>query len=271
MHRLERNAHEIGLHAMHLENKIEEKNALEEKCLIQKEIFGEAWHGGGGGDYFLGHPSVKAAMEAGMLYTELAPTIYDFPTSGFPALHPNGLVATENIIGITHTASTDTSIRKGMGLHKLNWVKELLRHEYHCVLLNHPDKNFHRLKAWVDEFSEDDRVDWTCFQLAHWWKRTHQRNNLRITRINQPSEDSVWAVESAFRIDDLELRISSNDEAVWGVDLDFGQGPKPAHWEYASEKDSRFIRIRANLEPNTSVRILIKKCQPAQDRLQFCK
>lgn len=259
LRRAEEAGYENGLHAMRLGQKLEEKKEIESHLGKQSRIYGENWHGGGGGDYWIGQPSVKAAMEAGMHYTELMPTIYDFPYSAFPALDRQGHVYCDRIVGLTHTCSVDAGTRKSIGIYKLEWMLELAKCGYYCMLLNHPDANFEKFRSWIEALPEEGRLDWTCAEVAKWWIATHQRERLAISKVLSGAERLVFELLSKDKVEDLELRLPLKDRCISSVEIDSGGGSEPTSWCYGLNSQLPELRIKVNLSPNTPKSIIVRK------------
>mgnify|MGYP000583822654 CR=1 FL=1 len=205
---IEKAGHEIGLHAMRLDQKKNERVSIETHIADNKRVYGESWHGGGGGDFWIGHPSVESAINAGLKYTELMPTVYDFPYSGFPVLEKNGHLKCEKIIGITHTSCLDDGTRKGPSIYKLDWLISQASKGYYCHLLNHPDINFAKLKSWVKKLDTlGKRVNWSCSKVANWWAATHRRESLKIQKCRNANFCWTFRLTSRQQVEDLEIQV----------------------------------------------------------------
>lgn len=233
---------EVGLHARFMGKKTEELRALKSKLKENITISGENCHGGGGGDYWLGYLSVKAAKENGFLYTEFMPTIYNFPYCQFPYVDTQGVVRSINMVGITHAASADTLRRKVHN--RLLFARTIALAKGHCMILNHPDVNFEKLKQWVAELP-DNRVNWTCSQVAHWWRKTHCHERLEIRRIFSDSKEICFSITANEPIVDLELRFAIDARKVNRVLLEKEGVSKAIEWE--TRDDGLFYEIGIRL------------------------
>jgi hypothetical protein len=254
--------HENGLHAMRLERKIKEKAEIEKHFTDRKVVHGENWHGGGGGDYWIGQPSVKAAIEAGMAYTELMPTIYDFPYAGFPALDRKGRLYSNRIVGLTHTCCVDAGTRKGVGIYKLEWMLELAQNGYFCMLLNHPDVNFETFQQWVSALPQKGRLDWNCSQVAQWWRATHTKEGLNIRGVANQEGQFSYELLAKETITDLELNFIYPAHQITEVIVDTGGDKYTPEWQKDDGNAITVVRIRLNLTSDIPSRLNIVISKP---------
>lgn len=224
--------HEIALHSVRLDRKSLELELLDR--VASTPVSGEAIHGSGDG--WLGHLSVRAAADAGLLYTELAPPIADVPYARYPWIDRSGRVGSEHIVGVTYNISIESKVgtapgsEGGPGLYR--------------QLLNHPDLNFDRLSNWIDHLPEGPRVEWTCEQVARWWRATHAQGSLSIRHLESENRSLLVEVSSRERLDGLELRLPCDPATVAAVTLDGAD----AEWETLDEPEHRGIRVRLDLE-----------------------
>ena len=255
---LEQSGYEIGLHSMKLKSKKEEITKIQKTLNRQVKVFGEAFHGGGGGDYWQGYTSVKSAINAKLDYTEGVPTIYNFPYSSYPVLNNNGSIGKEEIICLTHNASTDKGSRKGAIVYRPECLPELSLNGFYCLILNHPDINFDKFRKILDQLPKEQRISWTCCQTALWWKSTHQKNNLRIEKLDDTINHIIYQIRSKLPIQDLEIRLSLSAEVTTSVQIFEENRQYSTEWE-SIDNGFKGIRIRVNLSPDTPVKLVIQR------------
>jgi hypothetical protein len=233
---------EIALHAVRIAEKRRELELVGQA--VVSPILGEAIHGSG--DAWVGHSSVRAAVEAGLLYTELSPPIADRPYARYPVLSADGLVDSEKIIGVTYNVSIEGKLGAQPGSEGGPGV--------YRQLLNHPDLNFDRLKRWIDALPADKRVDWTCEQVARWWQATHVAGNLSISGARDAERRGLRLVlTSRHRVEDLELRVPCRPDDVVGVSIDGSE----AEWLRLVEPEHTGIRVRLTLDPDTPRSVVV--------------
>ncbi|WP_395022701.1 hypothetical protein [Dongia sp.] len=179
IHLQERAGHEIALHSMKVDDKSSELKRLAATLSIQSGIYGECQHGGGGGDYWLGHPNVETSHESGLLYSESNSCLYDFPHR-WSWVDDQGCLRFYDIICMSHDLSVD---RPRPSPEHTGWnsprLKCMVRNSGHIMVLNHPDAFLDRLMEIVDEeLPAEGRLDWNCRQVAEWWRATHCREHV---------------------------------------------------------------------------------------------
>jgi hypothetical protein len=177
----ERAGHEVALHAMKFDNKGAELERLTAALSTQPGIYGECQHGGGGGDYWLGHPNVQTSHDNGLLYSEGNSCLYGFPYR-WPWLDDEGAVRFYDIVCMSHDVSVDkprpSPTSPGWNSGRLRCMRG---NSGHIMVLNHPDAYLDRLVEIVDqEFPADGRLDWNCRQVAEWWRATHSREHVGV-------------------------------------------------------------------------------------------
>lgn len=172
---------EIALHALKTESKMAEIKKLSETERFKVNVAGESFHGAGG-DFWLGLPSVKAAKECNLAYTEMVPGIVNFPFTQFPVIHADYTVSTiKNIVSITHNASTDATCEtRKPESGDLDIVREKLELGWYVNLLNHPDINIDKLDLWLSQLMRESTLNMSAIDVAHWWRSTHSIGNLQI-------------------------------------------------------------------------------------------
>lgn len=241
--------HEIGLHSVRLDRKPQELEHVSRA--FSGRILGEAVHGSGDG--WLGHLSVRAAVEAGLLYAELAPPVADTPYARYPVLESDGRVGAERIVGVTYNISIESKLgdepgsEGGPGLYR--------------QLLNHPDLNFDRLRGWVEALPGEAHLSWTCEEVARWWRATHSEGGLSVRHLS--GEDTVlrFEVEATEPVEDLELRLPCRPEGVAEVSVD----EDAAEWSAFDEPEYGGIRIRLSLSARASRTIAVRYAEGAPE------
>jgi len=214
MGHIEECGQEIGLHTMKIEKKKEELQNIEKFLETQNKIYGECLHGGGGGgDYWIGYPVIKKAIEGGLEYTEGLSTIYDYPHR-FPVMTAEGHIELGDILVTSHSRSVDAFPKENKKKFDtlLKRSLEYVNNGYYFMLLNHPDKNFESLVEFIHSLPPE-RVDWTCRQTVQWWNKTHCRENLTIER--EVEEDSIFFhIYAKEDVEDLKIcfHISREDK-----------------------------------------------------------
>ena len=225
--RQEAAGHEIALHALKHEDKERELAAVTTCLTRQQRICGEFIHGGGGGEYWLGHPSVEAARKAGLTYGEGMSTYYDYPYR-FPFLAADGRVCIEPLISLSHSMSLDLAAPEGGG-DTWPWpqhrVEAALHNGFYLMVLNHPDKHLNRLRQLLSELPAQGRLNWTCKQVAEWWHATHRRDGLSLARDGQSADARVYVVQADQDVEDLALRLVGMEARE--AHMDDGTGGRP--------------------------------------------
>jgi hypothetical protein len=236
-------SHEIALHAIRVDNKARELDVL--KAAVSRPILGEAIHGAGDG--WLGYLGIRAAIHAGLLYTELAPSIADCPYARYPWVDAEGRIGSDRIIGVTYNISIDGRLgtqpgsEGGPGLYR--------------QLLNHPDLNFDRLKNWVEALPVDGRINWTCEQVARWWRATHSVGQLTFRHAPQTSAEELrFEVAALERIDDVELRLPCSASAVSSITVDADE----AEWAQLTDPEYPGIAIRISVKPGIAKSVTVR-------------
>jgi hypothetical protein len=255
---------EVALHALKHNDKGTELRALQETLHSRNGVYGECLHGGGGGgEYWLGYPSVRAAVDNGLQYTEGVSTIYNYPHV-FPYLLEDGRITTEDIVTISHSMSVDTGVvRKGEAIRDPNRLFEFINNSFYVVLLNHPDVFYGRLETLISLLPKDGRVDWTCKQVVDWWNATHRKENLLISKIEETPLESVYTItaKNAHGLaDPLEIRFPY-----------FGRGTiaevSSVHGEQVTEQGiwenrltgHKYFRVRLDLKDSSPIKLVVKK------------
>jgi hypothetical protein len=229
--------HEVGLHSVRWGRKQAEHAQLRRAVSRGTLIVGEAYHGAG--DSWLGHPSVHEAVEDGLVYTELVPTVCDLPYWRHPRLESDGLIGFDPIVGITYNASVDGQLghlpdtQCGPGLYR--------------QLLNHPDLNFDRLALQLDALPPGVRLNWTCEQVATWWMATHRREALQVSQISRTPRELHYRLIAAAAIDDLELRLNVSPDRVIEIVADSDEKATALEFSRLEVPELDGIRIRASI------------------------
>jgi hypothetical protein len=232
----------VALHAVRLDDKHRELSIV--GGAVSTPITGEAIHGAG--DAWLGHLTVRAAVEAGLRYSELAPSVADCPYAGYPWVGADGLVGAERIIGVTYNISIEGRLgvrpgsEGGPGIYR--------------QILNHPDLNFDRLSGWVEALPDEPRVDLTCEQLAGWWQATHVSEALNIVHRGAGPQELRFLVSAVAGAQDLELRIPCPPGSVSAVIIDGAD----AEWGELDEPEQSGIRVRLSLPAGGRSEVLVR-------------
>jgi hypothetical protein len=235
--------HEVALHSVWLDQKERELTILARA--VSRPMAGEALHGAG--DSWLGHLSVRAAVDAGLFYTELAPPIADSPYARYPWIDAEGVVDAERIVGVTYNISIDGMLGTKPGS---EGGPRLYRQ-----LLNHPDINFDRLRNWVQSLPAEPRVDWTCDQVARWWRATHAEGGLSIRHVAGEDPDTTqFELTSPVALTDVELRIPGPPGSLESVWLDGSE----AEWAELAEPEHPGVRVRVSLEPDRARTVALR-------------
>lgn len=221
IHQMEDAGHEIGLHAMrhNTSAKIGEIKVLSSCLKKQDSIVGEFVHGGGGGEYWLGWPSVDAAEKAGLSYCEKVSTLYGFPYF-FPYVDEQGLVKISPIVALSHSVSVDRHNDTSERPWNKARIDNIISCGYHLMILNHPDQYLERLKLIVSDVPSQRRLDWTAQQVAEWWKKTHGGN---LVLLSQATDAGVHCkVVAPVDIEGLQILVfdpSVNAYVPWALSL----------------------------------------------------
>jgi hypothetical protein len=237
--------HEVALHAVRIDQKPRELARVGRT--VATPIAGEAIHGAG--DAWLGHLTVRAAIEAGLIYTELAPPIADCPYAGYPWVDADGRVGAERIIGITYNISIEGKLgvtpgsEGGPGIYR--------------QLLNHPDLNFDRLTGWIAALPDEPHIAWTCAQLARWWGATHVAGALTIRHIDSEPDRLQFVIEASDAVEDLELRIPCSAATVSEVTVNGA----PAEWGELGEPEHAGIRVRLTLTARAPGAVVVRSAR----------
>lgn len=252
MRALQKANHEIGLHSLRLNDKPNELAAVTCGLDCQEKIYGEQYHGGGGGDYWIGHPTIVSAIDAGLLYTEFVATINDLPYAAFPSLLPDGRIGKEEIVGTTRFLSVDNAARltKDIREARINWLSELANNGFHCTVLNHPDANLEELAHWVAQLPRDGRLNWSYLEVSKWWQATHTRNALKVVQKN-----GKIVIKSSDTIDGLSLLIEAGDSGIGEILVEPESAPNSFEWE----KIEFGKKIRLDIQAGETVTITFEK------------
>jgi hypothetical protein len=253
---------EIGLHAMKVDRKPEEITKLNSNLQGGEPVSGETWHGGGGGDYWIGPSSVKSAIGAGLSYTELMPTILDFPYNGLPIVGADGKIEVERIIGVTYNCSTDAGVIRKNLRPKISWMQELISNGYYCMLLNHPDSNLEVLQSWVERCPAAHRQNFSCKELARWWSSTHDKKNLMVHRISDERADLKFSLWSKEKIIDLCLRVHIGDVEVRRAKLYANEKEYEVEWKSPPVGEGQQIEMSLNLSAQQNHIVEIEADKP---------
>ncbi len=265
----ERLKHEVGLHAMKLTEKEKEISKIN-RYLTSQKVYGETYHGGGGGDYWLGFPSVLKAKEVKLLYTEGVPTIYDLPYYGFPFLDQKGSIEKIPIVLLSHSTSVDHHVRKKSAFYKKKFLKFLASNSFYICLLNHPDINFETLKEWINELPLE-RINWSCKEVAEWWQATHNKNSLNFKKIEDTKEKVTYEITSRNKINDLQVNFFIPQDFYQNdIKVEINNNMK-IDFECENFLSAKLIKIKLNLEPNTSSKLTIhRKRTPKYEEVYNC-
>jgi len=209
--RLREVEHEIGLHAQSIAGKAGEIAVLTRVAGTQ--VAGETWHGGA--EFWRGHASVAAAVDAGLAYTEGVPSIMDFPHR-FPVMLDDGTIACEELCCLTHNFSIDDGVTRKRPHVRDAVLLERRAEAGHClIVLNHPDLNFEAMESLMKRFAGARAWCATAAEIARWWQSTHHRAVFKLTRVT----DNEFELETTHPITGLGLELVSADRAVRAVDL----------------------------------------------------
>lgn len=244
--------HEIGLHALRVYDKKNEISNVSSVLTEQERIYGEQYHGGGGGDYWIGYPSIVASIDANLSYTEHVSTIHNYPYYSFPRVDEAGIVSTVGIVGTSHTFSVDNPANFDPEFKKMRQEKllEYSANGFNCVILNHPDINLEELKDWVNHMPVSNRLNWNCMQMANWWRATHSIDSLKLG-----ATPEGLAVSSEYPIEDLQIDISNFRRGVSKVEL-MTCDAKPIELEF-KYLSSCVLSIRVSIAAATQYEIRI--------------
>lgn len=251
--------HEVGLHAVRIKDKPAECLMIEQEIGPGHDVVGECTHGGFGSDGWLGYPNIVAARDTGFLYTEHLP-VYDFPYR-FPSLQPDGTIATEPIIGISHSIGIDSMLRASPDIEALRRTfLPFLSNGFHCLIINHPDLHVDELMQFLDSLPTERRLDWTCRQVADWWRKTHIRRNLKVERIEETPQWCRFRVVSRNGVSGLTLEISS-DVGEKPPAIRVGCGPELAIPEVEERAFpwKQVTRVRLDLKENEPIEVQIER------------
>ncbi len=234
---------EVGLHSVQLGRKRLEAAAVA-RHLAAAPLVGEAAHGSAS-DYWLGAPSVVAAVDAGFAYAEMVPDCRGRPYAGFPMLRPDGVVTVlRGLVGITRSDSVDhlsavATVHDEVRRREL--VTEWIAQGGHVCLLNHPDINFQALVDYVDGLPQQGRLDWTQAQVATWWGATHDSAAVAIDKLRAGPEGLVFALRFDRGARKVVLALSTGGRKVSDCRLD----GLPAAWRNAADGEALEVVIDA--------------------------
>lgn len=150
MRRLSLEGHEVGVHALKLDRKSEERAVIETSADVT--VWGETYHGAGA-DYTYGGRTASMSVDAGYAYAELNPFNYDARSVVFPVVNEQlDIELLTDCANVTFAYSTDAapSSRKASVTATPDFALALLKAGYSVTALNHPDMNFDKLTAFMD-------------------------------------------------------------------------------------------------------------------------
>jgi len=232
MARIKDRGFENGLHAMHLARKREEIAAVESALPSGMKVYGESYHGGGGGDYWRGPSSVMDATEAGLHYSELSSNLPVLPSTGFPMMKKDGTIYLSRIVGLTNLCSVDEGVRRRtMNLIDFESIRQMANSGAYLTILNHPDINFEELCRWVEHTPQKGRLNWTCARVARWWRVTHDRSSVDLGNIEKRKGKII--LNAKFKYDSEEqicLRLLINGASCTRVQTRFGGRIVDTNW-----------------------------------------
>ena len=204
------NKHENALHSLRIQNKKQDKETVENASSNPFEIKGECSHGGGGGDNWIGAPSVFSAYDAGLSYTEPA-WCMNRPSASFPHINENMELCTTPIVGMTRPTSVDNKALFSNADEVTSRVKYILSKGDHCLLLNHPDINFDQFSSVVDALNLEDVQLWSCENVADWWSSTHNSCALGVSLVQESECKRIIFIKADNPVKNLCLSYRTDD------------------------------------------------------------
>jgi SAM-dependent methyltransferase len=199
-------------------------------------------------------------VEAGLAYTEGVLSVCDLPYARFPRLEHDGRIASDPIVSITHSATTDPDPRHvTLAVDSAASLGDVAaataRAGLYCQILNHPDLNLATLEDAVLALP-GRRSDLTCAEVADWWAATHRRDQLQVRTIADTQECLTLAVDSISPLRDLALSVRAAGD-VRGVEVD----GESADWEPSRHGGAR---VRVDVSPGRPAVVLLDRRRPAR-------
>ena len=190
--------HEAALHTEQLWDGAErERQRIE--GVLGRRVVGASAHGDPRCFRYQGAPNLLWAEAHGLEYNELIQQAHFHPYR-FVTLQPDGIMKPLSVICLPHHFSLDVGIRSEK-THAQS-IEESLpiwrRVGGFAQIMNHPDINLDALFGLLDAIPREGRLDWTAAKAADWWRRTHTRDELKVSYAGDiPSFSSKRGVKGA--------------------------------------------------------------------------
>jgi hypothetical protein len=110
----------------------------------------------------------------------------------------------------------------------------------------------------IEQLPDGPRLDWTCEQVARWWKATHRREALKIVRSERGGRAIGFTLQAESELCDVELRIGLHAEQVSRVRALREGDTELLEWSALKRLELSGIRLRVSLPANTPVEIVIE-------------
>lgn len=220
-----RRQHEVAHHTDQLWSSADREQRTIELASA-RPVHGTSSHGDPTCFRWQGAPNVLWAERQGLLYTELISHSHLHPHR-FASLGADGSIDASRVLCLPHHESFERSMKPGDTAKDgvLRAARSYVQVGGLMQILNHPDINVDELLETIAELPTEGRLDWTAYEAATWWRRTHVADELHVETLDHRS-----------------VRVTS-DRGVRGLVLELGG------------RDRRTERFVLRLEPGAPVTV----------------
>jgi hypothetical protein len=209
--------HEIGLHAVKVEDKNGEIKMIE--AGIGNSVKGECTHQGGGSDEWMGPLQIMYAAKCSLEYviTQFNNT---FPFI-FLTLANNGEIEShDDVWCLSYAGTVDKPGKSEEFVYKsFEQVSRFMGNGYHTIISNHPDISFKYLVDLESSLPTEGRANWTASQVVNWWKKIHDVRNFRISFLRRTSNEVVFSLDAECRIEKVAIQFNGLKGCEWALDV----------------------------------------------------
>jgi SAM-dependent methyltransferase len=175
---------EVAHHTEQLWRTADVEQAAIERA-IGRRVSGTSAHGDPQCFRWQGAPNVLWADRQGLAYTEFISHAHLHPHR-FTRLEADGTIRDTPVVCLPHHVSLDRSTTQGDAAADeiIASAADYARAGGMMQILNHPDLNRDLLFQTLALLPDDERLNWTSAGAVDWWRRTHVRDELRLSRRN---------------------------------------------------------------------------------------
>jgi hypothetical protein len=211
--------HEIALHTERLWMGTDEEQALEKA--LGRRVEGSAAHGAADCFRYQGAPNVLWADQRGWSYTEELQHRHYHPHR-FAALAQDGTISMLEVLCLPSHISFESGAGDTHPERVAALADECARSGGLVQVMNHPDMNVPELFETLEAMPSRDSLDWTAFEAASWWRRTHRPATVSVKAV----EDGSFALSSEEGIAGVAVELLAPDGTVTESRVDAAVGAK---------------------------------------------